>query len=149
MGSIPGLGQSLGAGSGNPLQYSCLDRGAWCFSAWSCKERDAAEHTAAAAVQAFQSCPSLGDPMYCSPSGSSVHGSLQECWSGLPCPPPGDLPNLGIDPRSPALQADSLPLSYQGSPIQRACARAHTHTHTHTHTRAHSIVKRTPQRGDR
>ena len=32
----------------------------------------------------------------------------QECWSGLPCPPPGDLPNPGIEPRSPALQADSL-----------------------------------------
>ena len=34
--------------------------------------------------------------------------SRQEYWSGLPCPPPGDLPNLGIEPRSPALQADSL-----------------------------------------
>ena len=29
--------------------------------------------------------------------------------SGLPCPPPGDLPNPGIEPRSPTLQADSLP----------------------------------------
>ena len=35
--------------------------------------------------------------------------SRQEYWSGLPCPPPGDLPNLGIEPRSPMLQADSLP----------------------------------------
>ena len=34
--------------------------------------------------------------------------SRQENWSGLPCSPPGDLPNLGIEPRSPALQADSL-----------------------------------------
>ena len=33
----------------------------------------------------------------------------QEYWSGLPCPTPGDLPNLGMEPRSPALQADSLP----------------------------------------
>jgi len=33
----------------------------------------------------------------------------QEYWSGLPCPPPGDLPDLGIKPRSPSLQADSLP----------------------------------------
>ena len=32
----------------------------------------------------------------------------QEYWSGLPCPPPGDLPDLGIKPRSPALQADPL-----------------------------------------
>ena len=35
--------------------------------------------------------------------------SRQEYWSGLPCLPPGDLPNPGIKPRSPALQADSLP----------------------------------------
>ena len=34
--------------------------------------------------------------------------SRQEYWSGLPFPSPGDLPNPGIEPRSPALQADSL-----------------------------------------
>ena len=33
----------------------------------------------------------------------------QQYWSRLPCPPPGDLPNSGIEPRSPALQADFLP----------------------------------------
>ena len=33
----------------------------------------------------------------------------QEYWSGLPFPPPGDLPNPGIESQSPALQADSLP----------------------------------------
>ena len=38
----------------------------------------------------------------------SVGLSRQECWSGLPFPAPGDLPNSGIEPRSPALQADSL-----------------------------------------
>ena len=32
--------------------------------------------------------------------------SMQEYWSGLPCPLPGNLPNPGIEPRSPALQAD-------------------------------------------
>ena len=41
--------------------------------------------------------------------------SRQEYWSGLPFPFPGDLPNTGIEPESPALQADSLPLSRQGS----------------------------------
>ena len=45
----------------------------------------------------------------------SMGFSRQEYWSGLPCPPPGDLPNLGIKTASPALQADSLPLSQQGS----------------------------------
>ena len=40
----------------------------------------------------------------CSLPGSSVHGIFrQEYWSGLPFPPPGDLPNLGIKPVSPAL----------------------------------------------
>ena len=37
--------------------------------------------------------------------------SRQENWSGLLCPPSGDLSNLGIEPASPALQADSLLLS--------------------------------------
>ena len=34
--------------------------------------------------------------------------SRQEYWSGLPFPSPGDVPNPGIEPRSPALQADAL-----------------------------------------
>ena len=33
-------------------------------------------------------------------------------WSGLPCPPPGDLPNPGIEARSPTLQVDSLPSTF-------------------------------------
>ena len=66
-------------------------------------------------AQSFQSCPTLCDPMDCSPPGSSVHGiSQEEYWSWLPFPPPGDLPNPGIEPGSPPLQAGSLPLSHQG-----------------------------------
>ena len=42
--------------------------------------------------------------------------SRQEYWSGLPCPSPGDLPDPGIEHRSPALQADSLPAEPQGKP---------------------------------
>ena len=42
--------------------------------------------------------------------------SRQEHWSGLPFPPPGDLPNLGIEPCLLLWQADSLPLSHQVSP---------------------------------
>ena len=42
----------------------------------------------------------------------SMRLSRQEYWSGLPCPRPGDLPNPGIEPGSPALQEDSLPLSH-------------------------------------
>ena len=42
--------------------------------------------------------------------------SSQEYWSGLPCPPPRDLPNPGIEPMSPTLQADSLPSEPPGKP---------------------------------
>ena len=38
----------------------------------------------------------------------SMGFSRQENWSGFPCPPPGDLPDPGIEPRSPALQVDAL-----------------------------------------
>ena len=39
----------------------------------------------------------------------SIKFSRQEYWSGLPFPSPGDLPNPGIEPGAPTLQADSLP----------------------------------------
>ena len=41
----------------------------------------------------------------------------QENWSELPFPSPADLPNPGIEPMSPALAGDSLPLSDSGSPV--------------------------------
>ena len=46
----------------------------------------------------------------------SMGFSRQEYWSGLPCPPPGNLLDPETEPMSPALQEDSLPLSHQGSP---------------------------------
>ena len=52
----------------------------------------------------------FANPWTLAPQASlSVAFSRQECWSELPFPSPGDLPNLGIKPRSPALQADSFP----------------------------------------
>ena len=50
----------------------------------------------------------------------SMGFSRQECWSGLPCPPPLDLPDPEIKPgypASPALQADSLPLASSGKSV--------------------------------
>ena len=47
----------------------------------------------------------------------SMGFSRQECWSGLPFPSPGDLPNPGIEPRSPALRADALPSEPPGKPM--------------------------------
>ena len=49
----------------------------------------------------------------------SMGFSRQEYWGGLPCPPPGDLPNSGIKPRSPALQVDSLPDELPGKPHKK------------------------------
>ena len=46
----------------------------------------------------------------------SMGFSRQEYWSQLPFPSPGDLPDPGIEPVSPTLKADSLPLSHWGSP---------------------------------
>ena len=48
-------------------------------------------------AKSLQSCPSLCDPAL------SMGFSRQEHWSGLPCPPPGCLPNPEIEPSSPAL----------------------------------------------
>ena len=50
--------------------------------------------------------------------GPSVHGLLQqEYWGVFPFPSPGDLPDPGIEPGSPAMQADSLPGEPQGSGV--------------------------------
>ena len=48
-------------------------------------------------TKSLQSCPTLCDPMDCSPQALLFMGFYrQEYWSGLPCPPLGDLPNPGI-----------------------------------------------------
>ena len=57
-----------------------------------------------------QSCPTLCDPMDCNYQAPLSMGfSRREYSSGLPFPSPGDLPNPGVEPGSPALQADALP----------------------------------------
>ena len=81
----------------------------------------------------------------------SMGSSRQEYWSGLPCPLPGDLPDLGIEPmppESPALQADSLPTEVLGNAritrvssnstsvympqrIKSGVSKAYFHTHVH------------------
>ena len=61
-----------------------------------------------------KSCPTLVTPWTVARQVSlSREFSRQEYWSELPFPSPGDPPNSGIEPRSPALQADAL-LSYKG-----------------------------------
>ena len=56
-------------------------------------------------VKVAQSCLTLCDPMDYT---QSMEFSRPEYWSGWPFPSPGDLPNPGIEPRSPKLQVDSL-----------------------------------------
>ena len=66
-----------------------------------------------------RSGPTLCDPWTVAHQASSSMGfSRQEYRSGLPFPSPGDLSDPGIEPRSPTLQADSLPLSHQFSSVQ-------------------------------
>ena len=52
--------------------------------------------------------------------------SRQEYWSGLPFPSPGDLPNPGIEPGSPALQVDALPSEPPGNPSSNTYTKAYT-----------------------
>ena len=60
-----------------------------------------------------KSCPTLCNPMDGSPPASSVHGILQaRILTWVPFPSPGDLHDPGLEPASPALQADSSLLSH-------------------------------------
>ena len=101
MGSIPGLGRSAGGGNGNPLQNSCLenlmDREAW----WA---------TVHVVVQLLSHVQLFVTPWTVACQALlSVKFARQGYWSGLPFPPPGDLPYPRIEPASlasPALAGD-------------------------------------------
>ena len=70
-----------------------------------------------------KSCPTLADPwtVVCQ-APLSMGFPRQESWSGLPFPSPGDLPDPGIKPGSPALQTDSLPtVAQRGSDTTQDC----------------------------
>ena len=90
----------------SPFQpYRHPDRGAVLCIVWSSIASLASTHS----VRLFTTLQSAGLPC---PWGFS----RQERWNGLPRPPPGNLPNSGIEPRSPILQADSLPSESPGKP---------------------------------
>ena len=60
----------------------------------------------------------LRDPMDCSSPGSTVHGIHQgRILERVALPSPRDLPDSGLEPGFPALQADSLPIELQGKPL--------------------------------
>ena len=68
-------------------------------------------------VLVAQSRPTLCDPIdYSRQALLSIEFCRQEYWSELPFPSPGDLPHPGNEPRSPALQAETLPSEPAGKP---------------------------------
>ena len=104
----------IGEGNGNPLQCSFpenpRDRGAW----WATIYGVAQSRTRLKRLSSSSSSRTVAHQALL-----SMEFPRQEYWSGLPCPPPGDLSNPRMEPASPAtpaLQADSLPLSDLGSP---------------------------------
>ena len=117
---------SVGEWNSNPLQSSCLenpmDGGAW----WATvhggrKESDTAEQLHFTSLHQYSKsrywsvytkwkCQSIVW-LFATPWSVAHEATLsmgQEYWSGFPFPSPGDLPDPGIQPRSPALEADSL-----------------------------------------
>jgi len=131
----------IGEGNGNPLQYSCLenprDGRAWWVAIYGVAQsqtqlkwlssRSSSKlciqwhgKNQKVKVKAAQYCLTLFDPMDCSCQAPlAMEFSRPEYWSGLPCPPPGNLPNPGIRPRSLTLQVDSLPAEPPGKPMDR------------------------------
>ena len=72
--------------------------------------------SAAVLCLATLSCLTFCNPLDYSQAPLSMEFSRPEYYSGLPCPPPGNFPNPGIKPRSPAFQADSLLSEPPGKP---------------------------------
>ena len=82
-------------------------------------------------IEVTQSCLTVATPWteaYQAPL--SMGFSRQEHWSGLPCPPPRDLPDPETEPRSPVLQADSLPFEPQGKVNRHNCSNKALFTKT-------------------
>ena len=126
MDSTPGSGRSPRVEKGNPSQCSCLgnpvDRGGyspWGHKDWACRHGKHSVHNILC-VNLFLltthhehlswwwksvSCSAMSPSLWL--CGLSMEFSRQECWSGLPFPSPRDLPDPGIEPTPPALEADS------------------------------------------
>ena len=95
-----------------------------CCSPWGCKELDMTECLNLAELKKSGSRLVLSR-LFVTPQTTQSMGFFRQVyWSGLPYPPPGDLPNTGMEPKSsvsPALQADSLWLSHWESPVHVYC----------------------------
>ena len=76
-----------------------------------------------------QSCPTLSNPKDCSTQDSHVHGIfLARILSGLPFPPPGDLPHPRIEPAAPALAGRFFTTEPPGKPKVNDCRKEEINT---------------------
>ena len=99
-------GHSIAGGKGRPVQGN--DDASWCRWDW---------HSPSLGALVAQSCSTFLDPVDCAHQAPLSMGFFrQEYWSGLPFPSPGDLPNPGIKPGSPTLQAESFLSEPPGKP---------------------------------
>ena len=88
-----------------------------CPTILSCLMVPNSEYSSGGGGLVIKSCPTLVTPWIVAHQAPLSMGfSRQEYWNGLPFPSPGDLPDPGIEPGSPALQADSLPTELRGKP---------------------------------
>ena len=108
VGLIPGFG----GGSGSPLRCSCLenprDRGAWWAAVYGvAQSQTRLKRLSSSSSARLLSCARLFlTPRSVAHQAPLIKGfSRQEYWSESPVPPPGDLPNPGIKPSSPASPA--------------------------------------------
>ena len=93
---------------------------------WENNQRAVFSFYVCVCVLVAQPCLTLCDPMDCvHQTPRSMEFSRQEYWIGVPFPPPGDLPDPGIQPGSPELYAGSLPSEPLGSSSQRLWAFFH------------------------
>ena len=125
-GFYPLLGRAPGEGNGNPLQYSFkdnpMDRGVWWApSPWVSRiGHNWLSHTPKHTWIYLWKVKVLVTKLCLTPltvalqNSLSMEFSMQEYWSGLLFPSPGHLLDLGVEPGSPALQADSLPSELPG-----------------------------------
>ena len=131
MGLTPGSGRSPGGGHGDPLQYSCLDNSMDRGAQWARVHRDAKSRTQLSThtqrtkvlvgpwVPVAQSCPTLCNPLDCSPPGSSVHGILQaRILEQVAIPFSRALSGPGTESNPGLLHADSLPPEPPAKPLK-------------------------------
>ena len=101
-------------GSSWPRDWICISCASW-IGRWIFYHHASWEASITVSGLVAKSCLTLANPQTeACQAPLSMGFSRQEYWSGLPYPSPGDFPNQGIEPRSPALQANSLLIELPG-----------------------------------